>query len=70
VVRATFLGDGHLVSTGIDGSIRLWDTEASSRTIDGPLPDALCETFGSHIDEDSWALAMGDAEFEPPCSSG
>ena len=68
VVRSTFLRDGRLVSTGIDGSIRLWDTEASTRTIEGSLPEALCETFGERIDEDSWALAMGDREFDPPCA--
>ena len=67
VVRSAFLRDGRLVSTGIDGSIRLWDTEAASRAIDGSLPEALCDTFGDRIDEDSWELAMEDQAFDPPC---
>jgi energy-coupling factor transporter ATP-binding protein EcfA2 len=69
VVRAAFLDNGRLVSTGIDGTIRLWDTEASARKVGGSLPDALCDTFGSRIDEDSWALAMEDRTFDPPCSA-
>lgn len=67
VIRSAFLRDGRLVSTGVDGSIRLWDTEAAARAIEGSLPEALCDTFGARIDEGSWELAMEDRPFDPPC---
>ena len=40
VVQAVFLGDGGLVSTGIDGTIRLWDTAAPDREIDGDVTNS------------------------------
>lgn len=67
VIKAAFLANGQLVTTGLDGTVRLWDTEAPERTVAGPLDDALCDVFADRIDQQSWELAMGDAELTSPC---
>ena len=56
--------DGLLVSAGIDGTVRTWDVDAEAGAEDADT-DALCETFGDRIDEQSWQLAMGGPTSPP-----
>jgi WD40 repeat protein len=67
VQRALFTSDGRLCSAGLDGTVRTWDAHAAETDTSGSLVKALCEAFGAHMDADSWKLAMGSREFDPPC---
>ena len=65
IAASVFTASGLVVSSGQDSTMRLWDPEPAMP--DGSLTDALCEAFGSHMDQDSWDLVMGETEFESPC---
>jgi WD40 repeat protein len=67
VNKAQFTDDGLLLTASLDGTLRTWDPHAADINVSGSLDDALCTTFGSRIDADSWQVAMGKKPFDPPC---
>ena len=67
VSEAAFNQAGMLVTAGVDGSLRVWEPRANATDVSGSLSDDLCREFGSHIDADSWQLAFGNEELDPPC---
>jgi hypothetical protein len=69
VAEAFFNSEGLLMSQSVDGSLRLWDPRAATTEVSGAPDDELCRVFGGRIDSDSWALAFGDDDLEPPCSA-
>jgi WD40 repeat protein len=67
VSEAAFNRAGLLVTAGVDGSLRVWDPHAASTEVSGSLSGDLCREFGHRIDADSWQLAFGNDDLDPPC---
>jgi WD40 repeat protein len=69
VTEAGFTPDGTVLSASVDGSLRLWDPVPAEEKTSGSMHDNLCRVFGGRIDADSWEVAFGDDDLDPPCSS-
>ncbi len=67
VTEAGFTSTGNLLTASVDGSLRVWDPSPADEQVTGSMPDNLCRVFGGRIDADSWQLAFGDEDLDPPC---
>lgn len=67
VSEAGFTSTGALLTASVDGSLRVWDPNPADERVTGSMADNLCRVFGSRIDSDSWQLAFGDDDLDPPC---
>jgi hypothetical protein len=67
VSEAFFADDDLLFTASVDGSMRLWAARAPELELSDSLSGDLCRVFGGRIDVDSWQLAFGNDDVDPPC---